>query len=810
MMNSLGRFSSVVLVAALVASCAGAQQVATPTASVPRLVNFSSFATDGQGKPVPGVAGITFAIYGQQSGGAPLWLETQNVTVDAKGNYTAQLGATKPSGLALDLFSGGEARWLGVRVNGGEEQPRILLLSVPYALKAADAETIGGLPPSAFVLAPVAGGAAPVAVEGISPQSSATGGSSMSSSATSNVTTTGGTISTVPLFTSATNIQNSALTQTGSGATAKIGIDTITPVTPLDVKGAATVRGNLSLPATGSATATAGKISQSETFTASAFNSSTSSAVNQNLRWQAEVAANNTAAPSGSMNLLYGSGSTALVETGFKIASNGRITFAAGQTFPGTGPGTITGVTAGTDLTGGGTSGVVTLRVDTTKVPQLAAANTFTGNQTVNGNVTATGAVTGSRFQIGSSLFGFGSPANENAFLGFAGNTTMTGSFDTAAGVEALQKNTTGQYDTAVGAEALQNNTTGLRNTALGASALSENTTGTDNTAVGSGALNTNQTGINNTAVGSGALTDDDTGSNNTAVGETAMIFTNTGSNNTAVGQGAMNNNQAGSSNTATGYQALAENQADRNTADGYEALQENSTGTDNVATGEHALLNNDTGADNTAVGAGALESNTSGNKLTCVGYLCSSPSAAISNATAIGANSFVSVSNSVVLGSVAGVNGATATAKVGIGTTTPTAILTIGRGAGHPVSDSWETYSSRRWKTNIRTLPNALAQVEQLRGVTYDLKDSGKHEIGVIAEEVGAVVPEVVTFEENGKDARGVDYSRLTALLIEATKQQQREIQELKTELRATRQSLRKVKAQVNARQTRVVLTSK
>lgn len=44
-----------------------------------------------------------------------------------------------------------------------------------------------------------------------------------------------------------------------------------------------------------------------------------------------------------------------------------------------------------------------------------------------------------------------------------------------------------------------------------------------------------------------------------------------------------------------------------------------------------------------------------------------------------------------------------------------------------------------------------------------------------MIAEEVGAVVPEVVSFEANGKDVRGVDYSRLTALLIEAVKQQQK-----------------------------------
>jgi len=139
----------------VIASCCGllnAQQPTTP-AKVPRRVNFSGKAVDAQGKTISGIAGVTFAIYGDQYEGAPLWLETQNVQADAKGNYTAQLGATRPDGLPLDLFSSGEARWLGVRINGGEEQPRVLLLSVPYALKAADAETIGGLPPSAFMLA---------------------------------------------------------------------------------------------------------------------------------------------------------------------------------------------------------------------------------------------------------------------------------------------------------------------------------------------------------------------------------------------------------------------------------------------------------------------------------------------------------------------------------------------------------------------------------------------------------------------------------------------------------------------------------
>src|SRR5262249_465392 len=99
--------------------------------------------------------------------------------------------------------------------------------------------------------------------------------------------------------------------------------------------------------------------------------------------WQAEPVGNNTSTASGSLNLLFGQGTGTPTETGLSIGSTGLITFAAGQTFPGAG-GTITGVTAGTDLTGGGTTGSVTLNLDTTKVPQLAAANTFTGQQTIN------------------------------------------------------------------------------------------------------------------------------------------------------------------------------------------------------------------------------------------------------------------------------------------------------------------------------------------------------------------------------------------------------------------------------------------
>jgi hypothetical protein len=134
-----------------------AQQPASPSSAVvPRLVNFSGNATDVHGKAVSGVAGATFAIYKDQYEGAPLWMETQNIHADTEGNYTVQLGAAKSEGLPVELFTTPEPRWLGVRINGGEEQPRVLLVSVPYALKAADAETLGGKPLSAFQLAPVA------------------------------------------------------------------------------------------------------------------------------------------------------------------------------------------------------------------------------------------------------------------------------------------------------------------------------------------------------------------------------------------------------------------------------------------------------------------------------------------------------------------------------------------------------------------------------------------------------------------------------------------------------------------------------
>jgi len=68
---------------------------------------------------------------------------------------------------------------------------------------------------------------------------------------------------------------------------------------------------------------------------------------------------------------------------------------------------------------------------------------------------------------------------------------------------------------------------------------------------------------------------------------------------------------------------------------------------------------------------------------------------------------------------------------SVGIDVGNPSNILTVLQGGGSAIADGWSTYSSRRWKTNIHPLENALNKVEKLRGVSYELKDSGKHEAG-------------------------------------------------------------------------------
>ena len=134
--------------------------------------------------------------------------------------------------------------------------------------------------------------------------------------------------------------------------------------------------------------------------------------------------------------------------------------------------------------------------------------------------------------------------------------------------------------------------------------------------------------------------------------------------------------------------------------------------------------------------------------------------------------------------GTTAYINGA-----LGVGTTNPT---TVGR--IEATNDIIAYYSSdERLKDNIRSIPGALNKVMELNGVFFDwiplteeqevlIHGNKGADVGIIAQQIEKVLPEVVTIRDNGYKA--VNYDKIVALLIEAIKEQQSEIDQLKDKI--------------------------
>lgn len=92
---------------------------------------------------------------------------------------------------------------------------------------------------------------------------------------------------------------------------------------------------------------------------------------------------------------------------------------------------------------------------------------------------------------------------------------------------------------------------------------------------------------------------------------------------------------------------------------------------------------------------------------------------------------------------------------------------------------------SALAFKENINPISNALESILNLRGVNYDRKDKSEiNESGLIAEEVDQIIPSLVTKDENG-NPYGVKYTKLVAYLIEAIKDQQKQIDDLKQRIK-------------------------
>jgi hypothetical protein len=289
-------------------------------------------------------------------------------------------------------------------------------------------------------------------------------------------------------------------------------------------------------------------------------------------------------------------------------------------------------------------------------------------------------------------------------------------------------------------------------------------------------------------------LKNNTTGSTNTAVG-TRSMETNNSSGNTAVGYQSL----AGTNwvmsitnanyNTALGYLALQKNEGTRNVGTGAHSLQLNTSGVDNTATGFYSLNSNttasyntaygsqslsiNTGAKNTAYGYRSLVNNTSGANNTAFGYKAAASADNATNQTVIGYEATGQADNSVVLGNdavTAVYMGEDSGAKVYAGEGSFTGNMTIG---GDVVISS-----DARLKANIMSLGSTLAKLLLIDGKTYTMKKNGKQKIGVLAQDIQKVFPELVTTDD--KEMLAVNYQGLVPVLINALKEQDNKISRL------------------------------
>ena len=310
---------------------------------------------------------------------------------------------------------------------------------------------------------------------------------------------------------------------------------------------------------------------------------------------------------------------------------------------------------------------------------------------------------------------------------------------------------------------------------------------GTNNTFLGRNAGNFTLTGRDNTAVGVEALRFNTEGSQNTAVGHTALVFNTMGNENTAVGNTALLFNTIGSHNTAVGEDALVSNtEGNHNTAVGEEALRFNTTGNHNTAVGVEALRNT-TGSHNTAVGLDALR-NTTGSNNTAVGHNAGSSASTGNNNIYLGANVF-------------GVAGEANTMYLGrVGTQTTTFIAGV-RGITPGVADAIQVLidssgqlgtvsSSRRYKEDIQDMGRASAGLLDLRPVTFRYTQASTDgatpiQYGLIAEEVAAIYPDVVVYNDAGQPET-VQYRKVNAMLLNEVQRQHRQIEAQQEQLEA------------------------
>jgi hypothetical protein len=119
------------------------------SSEIPRKINYQAKITDfTTGEPMVGSHDLTFSIYDQPLGGTLLWSEAGTIVADETGIFSTILGVTNP----IDMTFDGPC-WLEISVGGEVLTPRRELVSVPYAFRAMDADSLGGMGPASYALA---------------------------------------------------------------------------------------------------------------------------------------------------------------------------------------------------------------------------------------------------------------------------------------------------------------------------------------------------------------------------------------------------------------------------------------------------------------------------------------------------------------------------------------------------------------------------------------------------------------------------------------------------------------------------------
>jgi hypothetical protein len=475
-----------------------------------------------------------------------------------------------------------------------------------------------------------------------------------------------------------------------------------------------------------------------------------------------------------------------------------------------------------------------------------ATHNLFIG--TSAGNKTTTGT---SNVACGENALYSNTEGTENSSFGdHALVSNTTGSSNSAFGFRALQSNTSGWHNSAFGSGALEENTSGLYNTAIGLGALSNNTFGISNTASGVAALLRNTIGGQNTASGAQALYSNTTLGKNTAVGFDALYsqsfssgFGSSDSNNTAVGYKALYSNQPtttwnGINNTALGYQAgKTEVAANANTS-GYNNTFIGANSGPGTAT---QLINA------TAIGYNALVSQSNSlvlggidSSAVKVGIGTTTPSATLDvrGTARINDNDLylrgdtnhglgwygtdkafatVAIDGPVLYGWLGGALGITNPSQKILmrwgdnlvdfyGYTRFRTLSSGSTSACLDANNSISTCSSdARLKKDVVTLSDTLDVEEalgRLRGVAFAWDSTNPkaasagegRDLGMIAQEVEAVFPEIVHTDKDGY--KSLDYPKLVAFLIEVNKAQAARLQELDRKFDALQQRLSALEA--------------